>query len=48
MRRACIRGVSRRRGFVETTQRDAKNKPAPDLVNPNSLLAVRTAWGSPT
>ena len=33
MRRASIRGVSRRRGFVVTTRRDAKNKPAPDLVN---------------
>ena len=32
MRRARIRGVSRRRGFVVTTQRDAENKAAPDLV----------------
>jgi putative transposase len=32
MRRARIRGVSRRRGFVVTTRRDAGNAPAPDLV----------------
>jgi len=31
MRRASIRGVSRRRGFVVTTRRDANNKTAPDL-----------------
>jgi putative transposase len=33
MRQAHIRGVSRRRSFVVTTQRDAKQRPAPDLVN---------------
>jgi putative transposase len=33
MRQAGIRGVSRRRGFVVTTQRDARQRPAPDLVN---------------
>jgi len=33
MRAAAIRGVSRRRSFVVTTQRDAKQRPAPDLVN---------------
>jgi putative transposase len=33
MRRASIRGVSRRRSFVVTTRRDVKSKPAPDLVN---------------
>jgi putative transposase len=33
MRQAGIRGVSRRRGFVVTTQRDPKQRPAPDLVN---------------
>lgn len=32
MRAARIRGVSRRRGFVVTTQRDARQRPAPDLV----------------
>ena len=32
MRAAHIRGVSRRRGFVVTTQRDPKQSPAPDLV----------------
>jgi putative transposase len=32
MRRAHIRGVSRRRGFVVTTQRDERQRHAPDLV----------------
>ncbi len=32
MRAAHIRGVSRRRGFVVTTLRDPKQRPAPDLV----------------
>jgi putative transposase len=32
MRAAHLRGVSRRRGFVVTTQRDPKQPPAPDLV----------------
>ena len=33
MRKAGLRGVSRRRGFIVTTRRDAKDRPAPDLVN---------------
>jgi len=33
MRAAGLRGVSRRRGFVVTTQRDRRQRPAPDLVN---------------
>ena len=33
MRHAGLRGVSRRRGFVITTQRDRDQRPAPDLVN---------------
>ena len=32
MRRAHIRGVSRRRGYVVTTTRDKRQRPAPDLV----------------
>lgn len=32
MRQAGLRGVSRRRGYVITTQRDARNPKAPDLV----------------
>jgi len=32
MRAAGLRGVSRRRGFVVTTKRDANQRPAPDLV----------------
>jgi putative transposase len=33
MRRNGIHGVSRRRGFVVTTRRDERERPAPDLVN---------------
>ena len=33
MRSAGLRGVSRRRAWVTTTRRDAKQRPAPDLVN---------------
>jgi putative transposase len=32
MRAHGLRGLSRRRGFVVTTQRDSKQRPAPDLV----------------
>ena len=32
MRQAYIRGVSRRRGYVVTTTRDKRQRPAPDLV----------------
>jgi len=32
MRQAGLRGVSRRRAFVVTTRRDARQRPAPDLV----------------
>jgi putative transposase len=32
MRRNAIRGISRRRGFVVTTRRDDRLRPAPDLV----------------
>jgi putative transposase len=32
MRHASLHGVSRRRGFVVTTRRDARQRPAPDLV----------------
>jgi putative transposase len=33
MREGHIRGVSRRRGFVVTTERNLRQRPAPDLVN---------------
>jgi putative transposase len=33
MRSAGLRGVSRRRAWVTTTRRDARQRPAPDLVN---------------
>jgi putative transposase len=32
MRKARIRGISRRHGFVVTTERDPRQRPAPDLV----------------
>lgn len=32
MRRAGLRGVCRRRGYTVTTRRDARDRPAPDLV----------------
>lgn len=33
MRQERMRGVSRRRGFCVTTERDGRHRPAPDLVN---------------
>ena len=33
MRAAGLRGVSRRRGFTVTTERNRRERPAPDLVN---------------
>jgi len=39
MRRTGLHGVSRRRGFVVTTQRDPKQRPAPDLVNRSFVAA---------
>jgi putative transposase len=40
MRQAGIRGVSRRRAFVVTTQRDSRQRPAPDLVNRRFVAAA--------
>ena len=52
MRKAGIRGVSRRRGFTITTQRDETNRAAPDLVNrqfvadaPNRLWVGDITYG---
>ena len=42
---AGLRGVSRRRGFVVTTQRDRKQRPAPDLVN-QEFSAAPAALGA--
>lgn len=39
MRVAGLRGVSRRRGFVVTTRRDPKQRPAPDLVKRTFVAA---------
>jgi putative transposase len=54
MRAARIRGVSRRRGFVVTTRRDPKQRPAPDLVKrefiaagPNQLWVADMTYGTP-
>ena len=54
MRCAWIRGVSRRRGFVVTTQRDVRKRPAPDLVNrqfvaeaPNRLWVADITYSTP-
>ena len=33
MRTAQIRGFSRRRGFIVTTEKNHRQRPAPDLVN---------------
>jgi len=45
MRAASIRGVSRRRGFVVTTQRDPRQRPAPDLVKRRFTAAgPNTLW----
>ena len=45
MRRAHIRGVSRRRAFVVTTRRDVRQRPAPDLVNRRFVAAGPTNCG---
>jgi len=58
MRTAGLHGVSRRRRFVVTTQRDAKQRPAPDRVNrefvadgPNQLwvadMTYIATWSGP-
>lgn len=40
MRKAGIRGVCRRRGYVITTRRDPVQRPAPDLVNRQFVAAA--------
>jgi putative transposase len=58
MRAAGLRGVSRRRRYVVTTQRDERQRPAPDLVNrqfvalgPNQLwvadMTYIATWAGP-
>jgi putative transposase len=51
MRKARIRGISRRRGFVVTTERDPRQWPAPDLVQrrfaangPNQLWVAEMTY----
>jgi putative transposase len=39
MRQAGLRGISRRRSFTVTTERDAKARPAPDLVKRQFIAA---------
>ena len=38
MRHGKLRGVSRRRGYIVTTERDGKRRPAPDLVKRRFLV----------
>ena len=45
MRQLGLRGVSRRRGFTVTTERDQNARPAPDLVKRQFAAAVRTSSG---
>ena len=55
MRKACLRGVSNRRSYIVTTERNKRERPAPDLVNrkfiataPHQLwVAERLASGCP-
>ena len=45
MRLASIRGVSRRRGYVLTTRRDTRQRPAPDLVKRQFVAAdINQLW----
>ena len=45
MRKARIRGVSRRRGFTVTTERNLRARPAPDLVNRKfQAPAINQLW----
>lgn len=45
MRHAAIQGVSRRRGFTVTTEREPRQRPAPDLVNRHfHALAPNQLW----
>lgn len=46
MRVNAIRCVSRRRGFVVTTRRDKRLRPASDLVELEFEPAARTSCGS--
>jgi putative transposase len=49
MRLACIQGVSRRRGFTVTTERNLRQRPAPDLVNRRFRAnAPNQSFGWPT
>ena len=45
LRRAHIRGVSRRRSYVVTTTRDKRQRPAPDLVKRQFVAAdINQLW----
>ena len=46
MRREHIRRVSRRRSFCVTTERDARQRPAPDLVKREFVASdINQLWG---
>ncbi len=45
MRHEYMRGVSRRRAFRVTTERDARHRPAPDLVNREFVaIEINQLW----
>jgi putative transposase len=48
VRLACIRGISRRRELLVTTQRDPRQRLAPELVNRKFAAIARTNSGWPT
>jgi putative transposase len=48
MRAAGLRGVSRRRRFITTTQGEAKQRPAADLVNREFTPTRPIGFGWPT
>ena len=48
MRKACIRGVSRRRGFTVTTERDRRQRPGPIWSTAASTQVGQISCGWPT
>ena len=45
MREACLRGVSNRRSYIVTTERNKRERPAPDLVNRKFVaIAPNQLW----
>lgn len=44
MRENYLQGVSRRRGWCVTTKRNARQRPAPDLVGRKFVATTRRIW----